>query len=158
MHKEYSRSFIKLRLHHWCHMDYFNNVLTFLGLERVTGVAVYAGSKKTLGFHHKYLNVCSKDERRSYGFGTTWVWVINDRIFIFGWTIPLIPNIHNKTIIHIQSKQNVHSRNPHHLSLQIYPEQWAMYLSLACLNAYIAAVVFFPSVSLFLSLSWLASL
>ncbi len=45
-----------------------------------------------------------QDERRSYGFGTTWVWVINDRIFIFGWTIPLIPNIHNKTIIHIQSK------------------------------------------------------
>ncbi len=29
------------------------------------------------------------DERRSYGFGTTWGWAINDRIFIFGWTIPL---------------------------------------------------------------------
>ncbi len=44
-HKKYSRSFIKLQLNHWCHMDYFNNVLTtFLGLERGSSVAVYAGS------------------------------------------------------------------------------------------------------------------
>ncbi len=42
--------------------------------------------QKALGFHQKYLNLCSEDERRSYGFGTTWEWVINDRIFIFGWT------------------------------------------------------------------------
>ncbi len=28
-------------------------------------------------------------ERRAYGFGTTWGRVINDWIFIFGWTIPL---------------------------------------------------------------------
>ncbi len=26
-HKKYSRSFIKLQLNHWCHMDYFNDVL-----------------------------------------------------------------------------------------------------------------------------------
>ncbi len=45
--------------------------------------------QKALEFHQKYLNLCSKDEQRSYGFGTTWGWVINDRIFIFGWTIPL---------------------------------------------------------------------
>ncbi len=33
-HKKYSRSFIKLRLNPWCHMDYFNDVFTtFLGLE-----------------------------------------------------------------------------------------------------------------------------
>ncbi len=39
-------SFIKLRLNHWCHMDYFNNVLTTsLGLERDSCVAVYAGSE-----------------------------------------------------------------------------------------------------------------
>jgi len=43
----------------------------------------------TLGFHQKYLNLCSEDERRSYGCGTTWGWVINDRNFIFGWTYPL---------------------------------------------------------------------
>ncbi len=36
VHKKYSRSFIKLRLNHWCHMDYFNDVLTtFRGLEHV---------------------------------------------------------------------------------------------------------------------------
>ncbi len=27
VHKKYSRSFITLQLNHWCHMDYFNNVL-----------------------------------------------------------------------------------------------------------------------------------
>ncbi len=42
-----------------------------------------------LGFHQKYFNLCSKDEWRSYWFRTTWGWVINDRIFMFWWTIPL---------------------------------------------------------------------
>ncbi len=89
-HKKYSRSFIKLRLIHWCHMDYFNDVLTtLLGLERVSCVAVYMQGQKALGFHQKYLK-CSEDERRSYGFGTTRGWVINDRMFIFVWTIPLM--------------------------------------------------------------------
>ncbi len=46
--------------------------------------------QKALGFHQQYLNLCSEDERRSYRFGTTWGWVINDRIHIFGWTIPLM--------------------------------------------------------------------
>ncbi len=27
--------------------------------------------QKARGFHQKHLNLCSKDERRSYGFGTT---------------------------------------------------------------------------------------
>ncbi len=35
-HKKYSRSFIKLRSNHWCHMDYFNNIRTmFLALNMV---------------------------------------------------------------------------------------------------------------------------
>ncbi len=42
--------------------------------------------QKTVRFHPKYLNLCSEDERRSYGFRTTWGRVINDRIFILGWT------------------------------------------------------------------------
>ncbi len=46
--------------------------------------------QEALGFHQKYLNLCSEDERRSHGFGTTWGGVINDSIFIFGWTNPLI--------------------------------------------------------------------
>ncbi len=78
--KKYSRSFIELRLNHWCHMDYFNNVLTtFLGLECGSCIAVYEGSENN---KKQNLNLC-------YGFGTTWGWVINDRIFIFEWTIPL---------------------------------------------------------------------
>ncbi len=45
--------------------------------------------QKALGFHQKYLNLCSEDEWRPYRFGTMWGWVINDQIF--GWTIPLSP-------------------------------------------------------------------
>ncbi len=42
VHKKYSRSFMKLRLKYWCHMDHFNYVLTtFLGLECVSCIAVY---------------------------------------------------------------------------------------------------------------------
>ncbi len=37
---------------------------------------------------HFYLPLCSAEQRHSYRFGTTWGRV-NDRIFIFGWTIPL---------------------------------------------------------------------
>ncbi len=39
--------------------------------------------QKALGFHKKYLNLCSEDER-SYGVGTKLGWVINNRIFILG--------------------------------------------------------------------------
>ncbi len=56
--------------------------------------------QKARWFHQKYLNLCSKDEQRSYGFGTTWGRVINHRIVIFWWTIPLNkPFIHNNNII-----------------------------------------------------------
>ncbi len=34
--------------------------------------------QNALGFHQKYLHFCSEDEQRSYRFGTTWGWVIND--------------------------------------------------------------------------------
>ncbi len=55
--------------------------------------------QKALGFHQKYLNLCSEDERRFYGFGTTWGWVINNIIFIFGWTITLtLKTLYGKTI------------------------------------------------------------
>ncbi len=36
-----------------------------------------------------YIYLWSKDERRSYRFGTTWGWGINDRISILRWTKPL---------------------------------------------------------------------
>ncbi len=82
-------AFWHIKLNHWCHMDYFNDVLTmFLGLEHVSYVAVYAGSQKALRFHKKYFNLCSEDERRSYRFGTTWGRVINWQNFYFGETNP----------------------------------------------------------------------
>ncbi len=88
--KKYFRRFIKLRFNHWCHMDYFNNVLTnFLGLECGSCVAVYGGSESSQ-ISSKYLNLCSADERRSYGFGTTWGWVIklySDSIILWPWIL-----------------------------------------------------------------------
>ncbi len=51
---------------------------------------LHCGQWEAHGMHQKYLNLCSEDERRSYGFGTKLGRVINDRIVIFGWTIPLM--------------------------------------------------------------------
>ncbi len=81
-HKNDSRSFIKLQLDHWCHMDYFNDVLaTFLCLDRVRILAVYGRVRKLSEFIRN--NLCTEDERRS------WRWVINYIILIFVWTVPL---------------------------------------------------------------------
>ncbi len=37
----------------------------------------------------KYILLCLTEDRNSYRFGTTWGWVNDNRIKIFGWTIPL---------------------------------------------------------------------
>ncbi len=39
---------------------------------------------KVLGFYQKYLNLCSEDEWKSHGVGTTWGRIINDSIFFLG--------------------------------------------------------------------------
>jgi len=60
---------LELKLNHCSYMNYINNVFTtFLGLEICNDVAVNEGTES---FHQKYLNLCSEDEQRSYGFGTT---------------------------------------------------------------------------------------
>ncbi len=88
-HKKYSRSFIILRLNHWCQWTILTmSLLPFWALKMIVALLSMEG-QKALGFHQKYLNLCSEDERRSYGFGTTWGWIINDRFFIFRWTIAL---------------------------------------------------------------------
>ncbi len=93
--KKYSCSFVKLRLNHWCHIDCFTNVLTaFLGLGTFQLHCCQCRVRKLSDFIKKYLNLCSENERRSYGFGKTWGCVINDRIVIFGWTIPLMTHSH----------------------------------------------------------------
>ncbi len=52
----------KLRMNHWCHMDYFNDLLaTFLDLDRGRILAVYAGSENTQN-SSKIMNLCSEDE------------------------------------------------------------------------------------------------
>ncbi len=57
----------------------------FMGL----GTLLSMEGQRALRFHQKLLKLCSEDERMSYGFGAIWGWAINDRIFLFGWTIPL---------------------------------------------------------------------
>ncbi len=52
-------------------------------------ISSYASGHKPYGFHPKYLKLYSEDERSFYEFGTTWGYVINDKIFILGWSIPL---------------------------------------------------------------------
>ncbi len=83
VHKKYYCGFVELWLNHWCHMDYFNDVLTVSGSGNISVMLLYMQGQRAFCFHQKYFNLCSKDEQRSYGFGTTWVWVINDRILIF---------------------------------------------------------------------------
>ncbi len=86
--KKYSRSFITLQLNH---MDVTWTILTMSLLPfwalNVSVALLSMEGQKALGFH---LNLCSEDERRSYGCGTSWAWVINDIIFIFGWTVTLM--------------------------------------------------------------------
>ncbi len=54
------------------------SLLPFWALTMVVVLLSMQG-QKPLGFHPKYLNLCSEDERRSCAFGTTRSWVINDR-------------------------------------------------------------------------------
>ncbi len=58
---------------------------------RKTNTMEVNGAPELLCFPHssEYLPLCSAEQRHSYRFGTTWGWVNDDRIFIFGWTIPL---------------------------------------------------------------------
>ncbi len=44
----------------------------------------------------KYLPLCS-EQTHSYRFETTWGWVNDDRIFIFGCTVPLSSSQYCKT-------------------------------------------------------------
>ncbi len=87
-YKKYSRSFVKLRLNvTWTSL--LMSLLCFCVLIVVVSFLSMDG-QRALRFHQKYLNLCSEDERWSYRFGKSWGWVINDRIVIWGGTIPLI--------------------------------------------------------------------
>ncbi len=80
-HKKYSCSFIKLRLNHWWTI-LMMSLLPFWALN-VEVVLLSMEDQKALGCHQKYLNLCSEDEWKSYLFGMTWWWVINNQNFHF---------------------------------------------------------------------------
>ncbi len=67
-HNKYSRSFITLRLNYWCHMDYGHRYSYYLSgpWMRQLRCCLYK-ARKLSDFIKKYVNLCSKDERRSYG-------------------------------------------------------------------------------------------
>ncbi len=73
-------SFIKFWFNHWCHMDYLTMSLVPFW---VVPLLSMQGQKKLSDLIKTYCvnNLGSEDERRSYMFGMTWGWVINDRIF-----------------------------------------------------------------------------
>jgi len=50
------------------------------------------GAKKLFGSHcsSKYLLLCSAEDINSYRFATSWGLVNDDRILIFGWSVPLM--------------------------------------------------------------------
>ncbi len=72
-YKNYYRSFIKLPLNPWCHMDYFTDLLaTFLDVDGVNYIAVY-GRVRELSECIRHILICVlKTNKAVYRFGTTW--------------------------------------------------------------------------------------
>ncbi len=68
--KTQSRTFVKLRLNHVIWTILMMSLLHFCALIVVQPFLSMEG-QRALRFHQKYLNLCSEDERSSYGFGTT---------------------------------------------------------------------------------------
>ncbi len=68
--------------HFWGSIDFHS---IFFPTMEVNGAPKQPGYKLS----SKYLPLFTAEQRNLYRFGTTWGWVNNDRIFIFGLTIPL---------------------------------------------------------------------
>ncbi len=49
---------------------------------------------RELRFNQKYLHLCFEDERRSYGFGTTWGWAMTEFSFLGELTLSAIEVVH----------------------------------------------------------------
>jgi len=76
VHKENKNNFIQQQLSRVSLRRAFTRVTRALSWMSTEGQI-----QKALGFHQKYLNLCSENEHRSFGSGTTWEWVID------GWPI-----------------------------------------------------------------------
>ncbi len=88
-YKKYSHSFVKLQLNHWCHMNYFNDVLTmFLGLDRVKILAVYGRVIPSDLITNIVICVLKINEGLTGLERHEGEQLIT--VFIFGWTIPLM--------------------------------------------------------------------
>ncbi len=94
------------------------------------------GAPELLCFPHssEYLPLCSAEQTHSYRFGITWGWVNDDRIFIFGWTIPLTSLTSNDFLSQLHQKVWWFS---HEIlsDLQINALQFTGGTSLSCLLA-----------------------
>ncbi len=82
-YKKYSRRFIKLRLNHWWQTDYSDNALhTFLSLD---SVFTWQSMGQASRFSSKISYILFRRRTK-----LLWVWndirVINDNIFILGWS------------------------------------------------------------------------
>ncbi len=85
-YKKYSRCFITLWLNHWWQMDYFGDA--FLGLDSVIYLAVNGTVTSLLVFIQSIFNCVLKTNEAFTGLEGHGL-VINDKIFILGWSIPL---------------------------------------------------------------------
>ncbi len=56
---------------YFCHMDYFTTDVLASGFGNISVALLSTEGLRALRFHQKYLNLCSEDQRRSYGFGMT---------------------------------------------------------------------------------------
>ncbi len=82
-------SSVSLWLNHWCHMDYFIDVLTtFLGLDRGSWVDLYGGSESSwISFEFVFWRWTK----------VLWVWKDLKNLEEFGWIIPLKPQLFAST-------------------------------------------------------------
>ncbi len=89
-HKKYSHSCIKIWLNSWRHINYFPDAIEmFLALGALQ-LCCSLWRVRELSDCIKHILICVlKMNNMSWEFKTTWRWVINDRIFVFGWIFPL---------------------------------------------------------------------
>ncbi len=73
----------------WETQQQFWVTIDFCGIFIPTMAVNVAPKQPGYKFSSKCLPLCSAEQRNSYRFGNTWGLVNDDRIFIFGWTIPL---------------------------------------------------------------------
>ncbi len=78
------------------------SIVFFFPTMEVNGAPKQPGYKLS----SKYLPLCSAEQRNSYKFGTTWGWVNDDRIFIFGWTIPLSVHVYRRKALCVSLRLN----------------------------------------------------